>query len=306
MELDPDPRSVQTARLWVRAELAAIDRTDLGPSAELGVSELVTNALLHGEPPVGLRLAGTPVHPRIEVSDGSQAPPAPRLDDEDARLLATIGRGLAIVAVHSTAWGADVTPRGKVVWFEPVPVAADAPPLARAGHIVDLNRQAERAEPPDTAQQPIVHVCLVGLPLHVYARYRIWYEESRRELRLLSLHRGQESPLTAEFADLTGQVAGLLGATGASARLDAALRTGHPRADVELRVPAATGAMMGRLLGLLEEADAFARRVRLLSLPPGPQLISLRSWFHGEFERQGRGEAPRPWSGSYEVEEDRR
>ena len=36
---------------------------------------------------------------------------------EDALL--TGGRGLALVAMSSTAWGASIEPTGKVVWFEP-------------------------------------------------------------------------------------------------------------------------------------------------------------------------------------------
>jgi hypothetical protein len=43
----------------------------------------------------------------------------------------------------------------------------------------------------------------------------------------------------------------------------------------------------------------------MLTLAPGPQQVALRSWYLGEFERQGRGEPPRPWPGGYTVEDAR-
>ena len=55
-----------------------IDRAELVESASLGVSEVITNALLHAEQPVKVRLRGTLEHPRIEVRDGSKEPPACR------------------------------------------------------------------------------------------------------------------------------------------------------------------------------------------------------------------------------------
>ena len=54
-----------------------IDRDDLVECAELGVSELVTNAVLHGSPPIKVRVRGTWEHPRVEVIDGSTEPPDP-------------------------------------------------------------------------------------------------------------------------------------------------------------------------------------------------------------------------------------
>ncbi len=55
--------------------LPDIGAPDLVECAELGVTELVTNALLHGEPPIHMWLRGTHEHPRVEVHDGSTEPP---------------------------------------------------------------------------------------------------------------------------------------------------------------------------------------------------------------------------------------
>ena len=54
--LDPDPQSVRRARVWIGEELERLGRPDLVDSAELGISELVTNAILHADPPITVRL----------------------------------------------------------------------------------------------------------------------------------------------------------------------------------------------------------------------------------------------------------
>ena len=63
------PPSVRLARAWVSEILEEIDREDLVFAAQLGVSELVTNAILHGQPPVTVGVRGTRERPRIEVTE---------------------------------------------------------------------------------------------------------------------------------------------------------------------------------------------------------------------------------------------
>ena len=114
LSLGSGPRGVQDARRWVVDTCRDIGREDLTECAELGVSELVTNALLHARPPLTVRVRGTREHPRVEVRDGStEVPPMPTLGPrEENDLLLTFGRGLGIVARCSTAWGVDVEEDG--------------------------------------------------------------------------------------------------------------------------------------------------------------------------------------------------
>ena len=72
LALGPGPRGVQDARRWVSDVCSELGRQDLIECAQLGISELVTNALLHGAAPIELRLRGTQDHPRIEVHVGKQ------------------------------------------------------------------------------------------------------------------------------------------------------------------------------------------------------------------------------------------
>ncbi|MBV6700591.1 ATP-binding protein [Kitasatospora aureofaciens] len=84
-----------------------------GDSACLIVSELVTNALVHGEgrPTVVLELRGGKLH--ITVSDAS-GDPLQRQAPDDSR---ASGRGLDIVDALSEEWGVEVIGSyGKAVW----------------------------------------------------------------------------------------------------------------------------------------------------------------------------------------------
>ena len=304
IELTPEPRSVGVARSWVVDELRGLGRADLADAAELGISELVTNAILHAEPPITVRIGGTPVHPRIEVHDHSETPPSMRKMNDEERLLATIGRGLGIVAMFSSSWGAEVTSGGKVVWFEP----AGEPTMGLDGHerpgdVFDLGETVERRlaglDRPDDG----VTVRLLGMPVRVFADYRIWYEELRRELRLLALNHGSDYPVAKELSEVTLQVEQERRQAVGLDALDRAVAEGRECADLEYVVPPTAPATMTRLRELLEEIDVFCREQRLLTLAPTPQQLELRTWYLGEFGRQGVGEEPRPWPGGYTVED---
>jgi anti-sigma regulatory factor (Ser/Thr protein kinase) len=95
-----------------------MDGTDLA----LVVSELVTNACVHGTEPIRVHLDIDSRRVRVEVEDGSPVMPEVQRPDERS----TIGRGLLIVGALSRAWGAERSRAGKVVWAE-VPIR----PMAR-------------------------------------------------------------------------------------------------------------------------------------------------------------------------------
>lgn len=78
------------------------------------VSEVATNALVHGTGEVKVRIVPGPPGVRVEVLDGSPALPALRT----ATALDEGGRGIALVEALSTAWGSEATADGKTVWFE--------------------------------------------------------------------------------------------------------------------------------------------------------------------------------------------
>lgn len=83
-------------------------------SAVLCASELVTNAIRHGEGLVELALVRYPGRFRLVVEDDSPTPP--RVGTPT--VTSTGGRGLDVVARLSVAWGSEPRGTGKIVWAE--------------------------------------------------------------------------------------------------------------------------------------------------------------------------------------------
>jgi anti-sigma regulatory factor (Ser/Thr protein kinase) len=109
--LPAEPAIVATARTLAERQLRTWHLPDLAFSAELVVSELVTNAIRHAEGPITLRLIHE--HTLIcEVSDHSST--APRL--RHARATDEGGRGLFLVARTTQGWGTRYTAEGKTIW----------------------------------------------------------------------------------------------------------------------------------------------------------------------------------------------
>ena len=104
-------------------------------TALLLVSEVVTNALLHGAAPRTLQVDVRPDTIRVEVADGS--PVLPRVHGFAST--ATTGRGLRLLDSLASRWGADPDPRdGKVVWFEVGPADDAAWEAQAAGWLLEV------------------------------------------------------------------------------------------------------------------------------------------------------------------------
>ena len=122
--LDPVADAVARARRHVRRALRDLDAVEVEDSAELAVSELVTNAVLHARTPLTLAVRATPAGGvRVEVADASPVP----LRVRRLGAAATTGRGLLVVEALSSEWGVEPLPAGpgKTVWFVPLPGAGD-------------------------------------------------------------------------------------------------------------------------------------------------------------------------------------
>lgn len=303
LALPPNPASVRKAREWVARALGEIGRPELADSARLAVSELVTNALLHGDPPLAIQLRGTVEHPRIEVADGSLAPPQlrPRPStitiDDDLSLL-TVGRGLDLVACHCEAWGADIDARGagKTVWFEPRAQARSEPV---DGDVFDLDEAVARyaATSAQDAPEDMIEIELLGFPVELFVHLRAHFYELGRELRLLALDDPQRYPLAVRYASSVlraeferRQVLGL-------DELERAIEAGAETADLRYRIPASAPKSMADLGTLLDQIYETFAGDGMLALDPPPELVALQRWYLGEFRAQGAGEPPTRWDG---------
>lgn len=271
-------------------------REDLIDSAELGISELVTNALLHGEPPIAVRMRGTHRHPRLEVLDGSRNPPVPnhRMTHED-ELLATIGRGLGMVAMTSHAWGAELLEDGKIVWFEPAAEPVDDP---------DLDGELFAEVPLQIRDAPRVRigdgVAIVydALPIPAYLDWRRHFADLRRELRLLSLAHEDDYPVAKTLSDLFVSFGEAVKQTHGIDDILAAIKAGKSSTPVRLVTTPDAPPLVAQMIDVLELADSFCRAERLLSVAATPEQRDFQRWFLGEIVRQAEGNAPQPWPGT--------
>ena len=114
LALEKGPAAAGAARAFVAELCRRWGCLDVVDSAELVVSELVTNAVVHARshPQLLVSHRGRTLH--LEVSDDSHSSPEPRdptIDDEH-------GRGLLLVAAFSAAWGVEPTSSGKRIWAE--------------------------------------------------------------------------------------------------------------------------------------------------------------------------------------------
>ncbi|MFJ1703863.1 SpoIIE family protein phosphatase [Kitasatospora sp. NPDC088346] len=149
-----DPATVAETRAWATGTLELWGLDDLVFGTELVLSELVTNAIRYGSPPVRVRL----LRDRAlicEVSDGSNTSP-------HLKYAATTdegGRGLFLVAQLTDHWGTRYTSQGKIIWAEqPLPApAADLdgqPGPSTARPVAPLSRSASAAAEPAAAPPP--------------------------------------------------------------------------------------------------------------------------------------------------------
>ncbi|MFD9407922.1 SpoIIE family protein phosphatase [Streptomyces sp. NPDC059989] len=114
LDLSSDPSVVAHARRHATDQLTAWGLEEASFVTELLVSELVTNAIRYGQPPIQLRLIHEDTTLICEVSDASNTAPHMRR----ARIFDEGGRGLLLVAQLAQRWGTRHAPIGKTIWAE--------------------------------------------------------------------------------------------------------------------------------------------------------------------------------------------
>jgi anti-sigma regulatory factor (Ser/Thr protein kinase) len=116
ISLQQSPTSPGRARERVRSFIEENRLCEEPEIALLILSELVSNAVMHGAQPIQVVVSGEAGKLRIDVADGDTHVPRPGLhfgnDDRSG------GRGLHIVNALSEQWGTTVHEHGKSVWAE--------------------------------------------------------------------------------------------------------------------------------------------------------------------------------------------
>jgi anti-sigma regulatory factor (Ser/Thr protein kinase) len=114
LDVPIDQSAPALARRFLRDSLCKVHAPLRLEDAELLVSELVTNGLKFGAPPIMLRVECEGDNGlRVHVRDASLAVPTPRSPE----ITEEGGRGLLLVDYISNDWGVSPLSDGKEVWF---------------------------------------------------------------------------------------------------------------------------------------------------------------------------------------------
>jgi PAS domain S-box-containing protein len=321
--LAAEPASARAARRFVHDSLLAAGRPEWVSSAELAVSELVTNAILHAHTPLRVEVRVTARDATVHVRDTSPRLPAQRHWGESA----TTGRGLSLVASLTVEYGVQVEAGGKSVWFRLDDSVVDAPPPER--DVWDIAGVLED----DAARRRGVVARLEHLPVVLWLSSQQHQEAVLRELFLM---RSESAEFVEATVDLAGAgralaqlAAGVEEAMGreteaggdpsaaggdpsaagvATARLSSpaglpeAMRA-EPSAvpvtvDVVLDVSADGHSDFLALQDALDLGVRLGADDRMLIRPALPETVALRDWACEQVLAQVNGVAATPWSGA--------
>ena len=114
LELFPGVTAPGVARAFIRDRWSGQAGPDVLDAVGLCVSELVTNAIDHAQPPYHLRLFERRGTLRVELEDATVDPPIVRAQHP----LQARGRGMFLVETLASAWGVLPSASGKTVWAE--------------------------------------------------------------------------------------------------------------------------------------------------------------------------------------------
>jgi PAS domain S-box-containing protein len=272
----PDgPASVAAARRFVCAALDGAP-SDLVGTAQLLVSELVTNAVLHARTEVEVSVARLDGRVRVRVGDRR---PSRGLVPQRCSPYSGTGQGLALVEQLASRFGVDGGDAGKTVWFE---LWHDGPPPPSAGW--------ETSVPPRSADRTVT---LVDLPTALEFAGR---QHRHAVLRELTLAASAGDPLGVPSEDLVAanDVNNVI-----SAGVAAALAEPGPESGLRtlaLPLPAAALPAVRALRRVLDLAEARAREERLLTLPALPRGRAFQDWLFDEIAGQLAGGRPTAWT----------
>ncbi len=291
--LEGDMGGVRRARRFAREQ---IDGMDVDPDAvDLVVTELVANALLHGAPPITVRVSRVENGLRIVVADSSNQLPVTGQPGAGSMT----GRGLGIVTALTTRWEVNPLPQGGKV------ISADLAALTNPG---ETPRSATavaaapvgRTGPPPAPSGPLFTVRLPAVPTKLLMEAKAHIDNLVREFTLARESATFGAPLsgpmsalvstvTKEFAEARGEI---------KRQALAAARRGETVTELVLRLPVSAADSAEAYLSALDEADRYARAEQLLTLATPPTHRAFRRWYLcslvEQLRAQARGEQPPP------------
>ncbi len=265
LDLAPVAGSAPVARTVLAELLEGTALEHRRDDAAVALSELVTNAVLHGREPLVVVLDLADGRLRVEVCDGSAVSPSFSMLDPAA----VTGRGLLLVASCSDRWGVEPTSTGKTVWFE-LDASSDG---ERAEADVDALLAAWADDLEDPAEEQ-VRVVLTDLDTELSARAEAHVEALLRELVLVVGADEAARPGLQTAQRVLHAAAAIDGLRAEMKRqLASAVAGGRDRVDVSLVITRVDAEQVRDFASAVAEADRLSRAGSLL-LEPAPRELS--------------------------------
>ena len=271
--VSPAPVSASRCREFVREVLASHRSLDAwSDTAQLLVSELVTNSILHAQTIVGVVVTVYDGGLRVSISDSSPAEVTPRPASETS----TTGRGLDLVRLLADELGFVTRPAGKEVWFSLGVVPRK---------VSDRVHQGPAATSAPLRLEAVPWLLFLSWVPHAAAMVR--------ETLLMSLSSpagGDQVPM--EDLAAANEAIGYLAVAAAAADVPP---EGTTRTDLSMQLsPRLTDSFI-QLQKVLRVAFKLAVIGSLLVRPAPPEVVALREWLCDEVARQSAGEPPTSW-----------
>lgn len=269
LELEAAPVAAPTARRALRALLVDSPLAARSDAAVLVLSELVSNAVLHGRSPLTVVLSLDAERLRLEVRDGSPVSPSFGVLDPTA----LTGRGMLLVASHADRWGVEPTSSGKTVWVE----------FGTAPVLDDVDVEALLAAWADDLVDPaaeVVTVVVTHVDTRLLARSEAHVEALLRELSLLGLA-GSAPVAQLQAAERAVSAASAVEEmrTEVKRQLAAGLRGRQPRMDITLDITRIDAEAVRDFATAVDVADRLSRAGSLLTEPTPRELSDARQTF---------------------------
>lgn len=296
------PVSVRDARRFLLAFLSDANRGDLRDAAELALSEVVTNAVLHAHTGFEVTCSlGSDRALRVEVTDANPQLPSQREYAEQA----TTGRGMELVSLVTADCGVWGREDGKTVWFV-VQAVDGADGGAASGWDISEEGAAQAADS--------MTIKLLGLPPTLWLAAREHHDAILRELALHAFEHPDLAPPPDRMAAadharpwISERVLAELGRRVASdAAAHRLLPDGHPSPlpdtprvlDLDVPVPIGAADAFAALQDVLDSAERLAAAGQLLARPGLPEIVAVRDWACEQAIAQHRGVMPTAWPGT--------
>jgi serine phosphatase RsbU (regulator of sigma subunit) len=272
LTLGGEPGAVPKARRFTAKSLAA-EPDHLVEDAEQVVSELVTNAILHGAEPVTLRILRGEHALRLEVEDSGRTLPVVGRPSADSMT----GRGLSLVATLASGWGVEESPTGKVVWAE----LAEQPAPLELTPATGLDLSFEPLLHPEVdGPHHSIRLGVVRTDLLLAAKAHI--DNVVRELQLMKAEDAAGgATLPAPLVNLVDAVTVDFAEARESLKRQAlaAAARGDEETELALWLPVSIAAAGERYLAALDAADRYARAAKMLTLAAPVSHRVLRRWY---------------------------